>query len=177
MIPTTIAINATNSSAIPLLGIGRGSGTTTSIFANNQSPLLNIRVNSQLLQTFNISQTNNFVGINLGFNTQPSAQLQVNGTAKLGINATILNTIMKSVINKDVPTIVASGTYAFTYGLVGLSVGSAVSISTDLTLDPKLVIAYALVETPGQVTITITNISTTNAVDPPVMNFYITAIN
>ena len=173
----TIAINATQSTAIPLFGIGRGSGTTTSIYANNLTPLLNIRVNSQLLQTFNISETNNFVGINLGFTTQPLAQLQINGTTKLGTNGTALNTIIKGVMNKDVPTIVASGTYGFTFGLLGLSVGSAVSVSTDLALDPKLVIAYALVENPGIVIIYITNISTTNAVDPPAMNFYVTAIN
>ena len=173
----TIAINATQSTATPYFGIGRGSGTTTSIYANNQSPLLNIRVNAQLLQTFNISQTNNFVGVNLGFSTQPLAQLQINGTTKLGTNGTVLNTIIKGVINKDVPTIVASGTYGFTFGLLGLSVGSAVSISTDLALDPKLVIAYALVENPGMVIIYITNISTTNAVDPPAMNFYVMAIN
>lgn len=173
----TIAINATQSTAIPLFGIGRGGGTTTSIYVNNLSPLLNIRVNAQLLSTFNINQTNSFVGINLGYATQPSAQLEVNGTLKLGTNGTTLNRISKGMINKDVPTIVASGTYGFTLGLLGLSVGSAVSVSTDLALDPKLIIAYALVESTGFVTIIISNISTTNAVDPPAMNFYVTAIN
>lgn len=173
----TIAINATQSTAIPLFGIGRGGGTTTSIYANNQAPLLHIRVNTQLLQTFNISQINSFVGINLGYNTQPSAQLEVSGTAKLGTNGAALNTIIRCVINKDVPTIVASGTYAFTAGFLGLPVGSAVSVSTDLALDPKLIIAYALVESTSFVLIIITNISTTNAVDPPAMNFYVTAIN
>ncbi len=173
----TIAINATQSTAIPLFGIGRGGGTTTSFYANNQAPLLHIRVNAQLLQTFNINQINSFVGINLGYNAEPLAQLQVSGTAKLGTNGAALNTIIRGVINKDVPTIVASGTYVFAAGFLGLSVGSAVSVSTDLALDPKLIIAYALVESTGIITIITTNISTTNAVDPPAMNFYLTTIN
>ena len=102
---------------------------------------------------------------------QPSAQLEASGTLKLGINGTILNHILKGVINKDVPTIVASGSYVFTISALGFFVGSAVGVSTDLALDPKLVIAYAMVETANIITVIITNISTTNAVDPPAMNF------
>ena len=173
----TISINATQATAKPTFSFLRLGSNKAIFFANPSVPLFNLQSSSPNRQVLTIDATNNYVCINSFFSTPASANLEVLGTVQLGTNGTILNHILKVVINKDVPTIVASGTYTFNFGFSGLSVGSAVSVSTDLALDPKLVIAYAVVESANIVTIIITNISTTNAVDPPVMNFYVTAIN
>ena len=175
----TIAVNATQPNAASSFIIGRGvvGSNSTKIFADPTLPVLRFTANVQLFPTISVKNSNSFVGINLGQSIQPMAQLDVNGTVKLGNRGTVINSIIKGVINYDLPTIVATGNSSILFSANGLALGSAVSVSTDLALDPRIVIAYALVTQPNVVTIYITNISTTNAVDPPAMNFYVTAIN
>jgi hypothetical protein len=174
----TIAINSNNSTATSQFTIGRN-GSNSAIWAYNQ--LINnleFRISNQTFRAIRVNAANNFVAIN-HFNASPSlAQLEVYGTTKLGSNGTVLNSITKITKILDITTISAGQTGTMTFILTGLApLGSVVSISPDANLDPRIIIDYARVSATGVVDMVITNISLTNAVDPPSMNFHITVIN
>ena len=172
----TIAINTNNSTATPAFTIGRNGSNWGTISYNQSLNTLDIRAASQSFMTIRVNPVNNFVTINAP-NAPTNAQLDVNGTIKLGVNGTVLNRIYKTTFTLDFPTIAASQTSAMTFGVFNGTPGSVVSVSPDITLDSKLIIAYAYVLQPGIAVLYITNISTTNAVDPPSMNFHATVIN
>jgi hypothetical protein len=174
----TIAINSNNSTATSQFTIGRN-GSNSAVLSYNQSlNNLEFRVNNQSFKAIRINATNNFVAIN-HFNVSPTlAQLEVYGTTKLGSNGTVLNSITKITKILDITTISAGQTGTITFILTGLApLGSVVSISPDANLDPRIIIDYVRVSATGVVDMVITNISLTNAVDPPSMNFHITVIN
>jgi hypothetical protein len=174
----TIAINSNNSTATSQFTIGRN-GSNSAVLSYNQSlNNLEFRVNNQSFKAIRINATNNFVAIN-HFNVSPTlAQLEVYGTTKLGSNGTVLNSITKITKILDITTISAGQTGTITFILTGLApLGSVVSVSPDANLDPRIIIDYVRVSATGVVDMVITNISLTNAVDPPSMNFHITVIN
>jgi hypothetical protein len=172
----TMAVNSNNSTGTPAFVIGRN-GSNWGICSYNQSlNTLDMRVAAQSFMTIRVNPTNNFVTINAA-NAPTIAQLDVNGTIKLGVNGTVLNKISKTTVILDFPTIAASQTSFMTFGVLNASIGSVVSISPDVALDSKLIIAYAYISQPHFVTVVITNISTTNAVDSPNMYFHATVIN
>jgi hypothetical protein len=174
----TIVINTNNSTATPNFIIGRN-GSNSAIWGYNQLiDNLELRVNNQSFKTIRVNAANNFVAINY-FNSSPTlAQLEVYGTTKLGANGTVLNSITKITKIMNISTISAGQTGTVTFILTGLApLGSVVSISPDANLDPRIIIDYARVSVTGVVDMVITNISPTNAVDPPAMNFHITIIN
>jgi hypothetical protein len=173
-----IALNTNNSTATSNFTIGRA-GSNAAIISYNQSiNNLEFRVSNQSFRAIRVNAANNFVAID-NFNVSPTlAQLEVNGTTQLGSNGTALNSITKSTQMFNIPTIAAGQTGTMTFLLTNLApLGSVVSISPDANLDPRIIIDYVRVSSSGIVDMVITNISPTNAVDPPAMNFHITVIN
>jgi hypothetical protein len=173
-----ISINTNNSTATSNFTIGRAGSNAAIVSYNQAINNLEFRVSNQSFMAIRVNAANNFVAIDY-FNASPTlAQLEVNGTTKCGANGTLLNSITKRTITFDIPTISAGQTTTLTFFLNTVApLGSVVSISPDAGLDPKLVIDYARVSSSGVVDVVITNISPTNAVDPPSMNFHITVIN
>ena len=123
-----------------------------------------------------VNLVNNYVGINT--NIPPTlSNLEVKGNFKVGTLGTTLSGISKGTFMFDLPTISANQTTSITFGVANAQVGSVVSVSSEGFLDPNIVIAYAFVSASNIVAVIITNISSTNAVDPPAMNFHATVIN
>ena len=172
-----IALNSNNTTATPYYAIGRN-GSNSATFGYNQSiNNLEFRVSNQTYMALRVNAANNFVAVNY-FNASPTnAQFEVYGTTKLGTTGTVLNSITKSTIILDIPTISANQTTTLTFLVLLAPMGSVVSISPDAGLDPRILIDYARVRATGIIDVVITNISPTNAIDPPAMNFHITVIN
>jgi hypothetical protein len=174
----TIALNCNNSTATTLYSIWRGNSTSTNFGYDQSLNNLVIQAYNPTFKAIRINAANNFVAINTATISPTLAQLEVRGTTIFGSNGTVINSITKRTITLDIPTISAGQTTTLTFLLISVApLGSVVSISPDAGLDSKLVIDYARVSASGVVDVVITNISPTNAVDPPAMNFHITVIN
>jgi hypothetical protein len=174
----SIALNCNNSTATTLYSIWRGNSTSTYFGYDQLLNNLVIQAYNPTFKAIRINATNNFVAINTQYISPVLAQLEVNGTNKFGANGTVINSITKSTQIVNIPTISAGQTGTVILFLTGLApLGSVVNISPDANLDPRIIIDYARVSATGVVDMVITNISPTNAVDPPAMNFHITVIN
>jgi hypothetical protein len=125
--------------------------------------------------------TNNYVCIqpawgNTGIGTySPDAKLDVNGTVILGINGTLLTDVLKATVTANPASIPANSSSLLTLTVTNASTGSSVIVSPSAALANGLVIAYARVSTESSVELKFTN-TTTSAIDPPSMEFYVTVI-
>jgi hypothetical protein len=107
--------------------------------------------------------------------TTPESKLDVNGTAIIGSNGTALSEIIKATVSKDVASIAAGSSLIVDYTVTNSATTSTVYISPESDLANGLIIAYARVSAAGTVRAKFTNTST-SAIDPPSMNYYITVI-
>lgn len=115
-----------------------------------------------------ISKAGN-VGINTG---SPTARLHVNGTARFGVNGTVISEIIKATVNANVPSVAANGgTVSQLFTVANAVLTSAVSVSPDESLPAGLVIASARVS--GAQTVEVRFVNTTaSAIDPPAMDYH-----
>jgi len=107
--------------------------------------------------------------------TTPEAKLDVNGDVKLGTNGTVLASVIKATVNKDVPSIAANATSAQTFALANAATGSSVMVSPSGVITAGLVIGSARVSSAGTVEVRFVN-TTGAAIDLAAMNFFITVI-
>ncbi|MEO6133492.1 MAG: hypothetical protein ABIQ02_16750, partial [Saprospiraceae bacterium] len=107
--------------------------------------------------------------------TTPEAKLDVNGTTIIGTNGTLLTEIIKVTVLTDVNNVPAGSSVLETIPVANCTTGSTVFMSPASALAAGLIIAYTRVSVAGTVEARFVN--TTGAdINPPAMNFFITAI-
>ena len=107
--------------------------------------------------------------------TTPAAKLDVNGKVKLGTNGTILASVIKVTVNKDVPSIAAGATSFQNFTVPNAVIGGSVIISPGGALNAGMVIGSARVPNTNLVEVRFINTSTI-AIDLPIMDFYVTVV-
>jgi hypothetical protein len=105
----------------------------------------------------------------------PGARLDVQGTAIIGSNGTVLTEIIKLTVLSDIPNVAANSTVTETFPVANATVGSSVYISPSSAFANGLIMAYARVSAAGTVEAKFTN-TTVAAINPSPMDFYITVI-
>ena len=105
----------------------------------------------------------------------PEAKLDVNGTAIIGTNGTVLTEVIKVTVNLDIIPMLAGGSALETFAVPNATLGSTAMISPAAALQSGIIIAYARVSAAGTVETRFIN-TTTGAINPPPMDFYITVI-
>ncbi len=89
----------------------------------------------------------------------PAAKLDVNGTVRIGSSGTILNGIMKSTLEIEIPALASMGEGMVTIPFEGAIEQASVYVSPGSTMS-GLMIGYARVCTPGNVEVKFMNMST-----------------
>ncbi len=113
---------------------------------------------------------------NTGINTaNPAATLDANGTFKLGILGTVNSAIIKNVVTIDVGSVAANNELDVVTAVAGVSTVGAVSVSPAINLPAGIIIAWARVSSPGNITIRYRNV-TGSAIDPPSISYIIAVI-
>ncbi len=107
--------------------------------------------------------------------TTPGANLDVSGTAVIGVNGTALTEIIKLTVNKNVANVPANSSITEIFTVANAQTGSTVYISPASALNNGLVIGYARVFPANNVEVRFTNV-TVASIDPAAMDFYITVI-
>jgi hypothetical protein len=105
----------------------------------------------------------------------PEAKLDVNGTAIIGTNGTVLTEVIKVTVNHDVAPMLAGGSALETFTVPNAMIGSSVMISPGTAPQSGIIIAYARVSAAATVEARFIN-TTAGAINPPPMDFYITVI-
>jgi hypothetical protein len=112
----------------------------------------------------------------LGIGTSsPGADLDVNGTAIIGTNGTVLTEVIKVTINKNVASVNGNSSVTEVFTVPNVQTTSTVYISPATALANGLLIGYARVFPANNVEVRFTNV-TASSIDPPAMDFYITII-
>ncbi len=113
--------------------------------------------------------------VGIGTST-PTANLDVNGTTKLGTNGTVLTSVIKNSQSIDLPAIAPTGgVWVQTFAVPNAAVGSEVHVSPELALPDGIIMAYSRVSAANTVEVKFYNASFA-PVDPPVMNWHITVV-
>ena len=116
---------------------------------------------------------------NVGVGTiTPGAKLEVNGTAIIGANGSLLTNIIKATVNVDLDGGgLPSGTSTSSFvAVANAAVGSTVFVSPQNALPLGFTIAYSRVSAAGMVEIRVTNGGNLNPVNQAAMDVYITVI-
>jgi hypothetical protein len=113
------------------------------------------------------------VGIGTFF---PKAKLDVDDDFKLGVAGTVLHSIIKVSIARNISTIAAGVSDIESFTVTGAAVDGTVYVSPDLELPDGFIIAYARVTATNTIEVKFTNI-TAASINPASMSFHITVIN
>ncbi|MCU0462773.1 MAG: hypothetical protein MUF36_12315, partial [Bacteroidales bacterium] len=168
---TIIGANAGASSGTGSLNIFIGNSAGNTASGSNLLYIENTDSNTPLIGgDFN----NDKVAIN-GLADPAGATLQVNGNARIGINGTNIQSIIRVSVTKDLPSIASGETYIETFSVPNANIGGAVSISPWMELPNHLLISYARVSASGTVEVKFKNTAPI-AIDPTIMNWYIAVI-
>ena len=113
-----------------------------------------IKVGSNPSNAIYAKSSNNFVGIN---NTNPIANLDVNGTVKLGTNGSVITNIIKTTVNIGLIFFPANSNNTQTFAIPNAAIGSVVSISPNNILPSGIIIYNARVSSAGNVEVLLRN--------------------
>lgn len=167
----SLYINALNSTANSGVGFLRA-GTLRGYVGFNSSNDFFVNVGSTFSNLIYANSTTGAVGI--GTSTpNASAKLDVAGPIKVGVNGTVVNTIIRNIQNVDLPSIPATGgVLVQTFTVTNAALGGSVIISPDQALPNGVLIAYARVSAANTIEVKFYNGALT-ANDPPAMNWNI----
>ncbi|TND07678.1 MAG: hypothetical protein FD123_2997 [Bacteroidetes bacterium] len=167
----SLYINALNGTANSGIGFMR-TGTLRGYVGFNPSNDFFVNVGSTFSNLIYANSTTGAVGI--GTSTpNASAKLDVAGPIKVGVNGTIVNTIIRNTQNVDLPSIAATGgVLVQTFTVANAVVGGCVHISPDQALANGIIIAYSRVSAANTVEVKFYNAALA-PVDPPAMNWHI----
>ena len=167
-----ISVNATNPTAIAGYSILKN-GVFSAMLGVNQTNDFFIKVGTNTPNAIYAKNSNNNVGINT---STPLANLDVNGTVKLGANGTILTNIIKISVTVDVPSIATNGIFIQTFAVTNATVGGVVSISPNIQLPTGIIMYSPRVSAAGIVTVTFRNANQASAIDIVSMAYHIAII-
>lgn len=167
-----INVNATNPTAIAGYSILR-SGIFLAMLGVNQATDFFIKVGSNTPNAIYAKNSDNNVGINT---SNPLANLDVNGTVKLGTNGTVFTNLIKVSVTTDIPSIASNGTFNQTFFVTNAVVGGVVSISPNTQLPTGMIIYSPRVSAAGVVTVTFRNTNQASAIDLVSMAYHIAII-
>ena len=168
----TINVNATNPTAIAGYSILK-SGVFFAMLGVNQTNDFFIKVGTNTPNAIYAKNSDNNVGINT---SNPLANLDVNGTVKLGVNGTVFTNIIKVSVTADLPSIAINGTFNQTFVVTNAIVGGVVSISPNAQLPIGIIMYNARVSAAGTVTVTFRNTNQNTAIDIVSMPYHIAII-
>jgi hypothetical protein len=101
--------------------------------------------------------------------------LDVNGTAKIGVNGDTITEIIQWQVNRDLPNINNNAVGTLTFAVPNAAVGSSVVVSPSVALPNGLLISYARVSAANTVEVKIANESGGN-INFGVVTFYFMVI-
>jgi len=112
---------------------------------------------------------------NVGINrTNPTAALDVNGTAKIGANGSEITGIIRTSSMVDIPNLAGNSEGMDTIAIPNVVVGATVNVSASTPV-PHVMVGNARVVSNGNVEIQFMNMSSM-VTDPAALMFYITVI-
>lgn len=126
---------------------------------------------TNLVDRIKVTSTGN-VGIGV---FAPARKLDVNGNARIGVNGSTINNIIKASVSGNLPAISPGTSAAVTFSVPNAAVSSSVIVSPTGALPDGLLIAYARVSAAGTVEVKFTNAAGT-ATTALTQNFHITII-
>ncbi len=132
----TINVNATNPTAIVGYSF-LSSGVFLAMLGVNQANDFFIKVGTNTLNAIYAKNSDNNVGINT---SNPLANLDVNGTVKLGVNGIVFTNLIKVSVTVDIPSTASNGTFNQTFAVTNAVVGGVVSISPNAQLTTGMII-------------------------------------
>ena len=106
----------------------------------------------------------------------PKAKFDIKGDFKLGSSGTVLQQVIKMTVARDLSSIAAGAVRIQTFTVNGADPEGTVYISPEVALPDGLIICYARVSAANTVEVKFLNASS-SAVNPSLMDFYITVIN
>jgi hypothetical protein len=168
----TIMVNATNPTAISGYSLLRN-GVFGAMLGVNTSNDFFVKVGTNTPNAIYAKASNNNVGINT---SNPLANLDVNGTIKLGTNGSVFTNLIKISVTVDVPSIPISGSLLQTFVVTNATLGGVVSISPDVALPVGVLMCNARVSAANTVEVTFRNTSTTLQLNPISMTYHIAII-
>jgi hypothetical protein len=135
--------------------VGTTPGTSGDFLGTRDAKDLVLATN--LAERIRISSAGN-VGIGV---FAPSRKLDVNGTARIGVNGTTISNIIKTSTAGTIPIIAAGASQIVTFSIPNAGTTSSVMISPSGALPDGLLIAYARVSAAGVVEVKFTNVTST----------------
>lgn len=126
---------------------------------------------TNLVERLRVSATGN-VGVGV---FAPSRKLDVNGNARIGLNGTTINNIIKASAAGNLPVIAPGTSIAVPFTVAGAALSSSVMVSPTSALPDGLLIAYSRVSAAGIVEVKFTNVGA-GATTASSQNFHITII-
>lgn len=111
----------------------------------------------------------------LGINRIPAAMLDVNGSFRIGTNGSINSAIIKDTVSIDVPAVAAGADVNVDISLPNVTVNGAVSVSPASDLPNGIIISWARVSSGGVIRVHYRN-TTAGAIDPAVINYYVSVV-
>lgn len=148
-----IQVNALSSTATVGYSLLRNS-VFFAMMGVNASDDFFIKVGSNAPNAIYAKSSNNFVGIN---NASPKANLDVNGTVKLGTNGSVFTNIIKATVSIGIISFPANSSNTQTFAIPNAVVGGVVSISPSVALPNGVIIYNARVSSAGNVEVLLRN--------------------
>ena len=168
----SIKVNATNPTATAGYSILKN-GVFFAMMGVNPANDFFVQVGTNAANAIYARNSDNFVGIK---SSNPQANLDVNGTLKLGTNGSVITNIIKVSVTVDVPSIPINSAINQSFTVSNASVGGSVSISPDIQLPSGMMMYNARVSANNIVTVTFRNTSTSVPFDLPSMPYHIAVI-
>jgi hypothetical protein len=168
----TMMVNAINPTAIAGYSMLRNGVFGAMLGVNTLNDFF-IKVGINTPNAIYAKTSDNHVGINT---SNPLANLDVNGTVKLGTNGSVFTNLVKISVTVDVPSIAISGSLLQTFVVTNATLGGVVSISPDVALPVGVLMCNARVSAANTVEVTFRNTSTTSQLNPVSMVYHIAII-
>jgi hypothetical protein len=168
----TIMVNAINPTAISGYSMLRNGIFGAMLGVNTLNDFF-VKVGTNTPNAIYAKASDNHVGINT---SNPLANLDVNGTVKLGANGTVFTNLIKGSFTLDVPSIAVNSSLIQTFTVANATVGGVVSISPDVALPVGVLMCNARVSAANTVEVTFRNTSLTLQLNPISMAYHIAII-
>ena len=161
-----------------------GSGNVT--WGNSPDAILNTspsgnevggqNANIDIQGTLETGKLRTFQDVTLGSFNDPSPHtVTINSNLKVGETGTVISSIIKVTVNKDVPNVSSNSSEWVTFTVSGAQTGGVVSISPSSALEGKIILGQAYVSANDTVRVNFRNVGGSGS-NPPAMDYYISVM-